>query len=163
MHRILVQPVDRDAFAPFGDLIAMSDRPLTAINGQRFERVDALANVECEGAPVNIGLMRCVETTTLPCQIELVERHPHGSQAFLPLDPVPFVVVVGPASAQPSAEQFRGFLIPPRTGINMRAGIWHVPLLGSQPGQTFAVIDRLDNDNCDEVVLSTPLYIEASL
>ncbi|MEO0366636.1 MAG: ureidoglycolate lyase [Pseudomonadota bacterium] len=157
------RPVNADLFAPFGELIEPAEIAAAMVNGQRFERFDGLATVDCGDAPVNVGLMRCATATQLPCTIELVERHPLGSQAFLPLDAKPYVVAMAPPECDPETGAFEAFVVPPRTGINMRAGVWHVPLLGSAVGQTFAVIDRVGEDNCDEHRLETLLVIQGSL
>ncbi|MEL6367965.1 MAG: ureidoglycolate lyase [Pseudomonadota bacterium] len=158
-----VTPISANAFAPFGEVIEPTEQTAEMVNGQRFERFDALASVHCGDAPVNVGIMRCATATTLPCEMTIVERHPLGSQAFLPLDTLHYIIAVAPPRAHPDPTQFRGFIVPPRTGINMRAGVWHVPLLGSRVGQTFAVIDRATEDNCDEITLSAPLRIPAAL
>ncbi|MEM6818713.1 MAG: ureidoglycolate lyase [Pseudomonadota bacterium] len=160
---VSVVPITAAAFAPFGEVIEPAEQTAAMVNGQRFERFDALANVHCGDAPVNIGIMRCATATTLPCEMTVVERHPLGSQAFLPLDTLHYVIAVAPPQPQPDPTLFQGFVVPPRTGINMRAGVWHVPLLGSKVGQTFAVIDRATEDNCDEVTLSTALRIPEAL
>ncbi|MEM9171684.1 MAG: ureidoglycolate lyase [Pseudomonadota bacterium] len=163
MITIQAAPLSADAFAPFGEVIEPGAREALSINAARFERFDGLANIDCHGATVNVGLMRCVRTSAPPCDIELLERHPKGSQAFLPLDERPYLIGVAPATTTPDAQALRAFVVPARTGINMRAGIWHIPLLGSALGQTFAVIDRAGDDNCDEFTLPTPIRIEASL
>ena len=155
-------PINAGNFAPFGELIAATERPATAVNAARFERFDGLARIDC-GDAINVGIMRCAVATELPCSFDLLERHPLGSQAFVPLDPLAYVVVVGPASDAPQADALRAFVVPPRCGINMRAGIWHLPLLGSTPGQTFAVFDRTGDDNLEEYVLAEPVWLEAAL
>ncbi|MEL7310811.1 MAG: ureidoglycolate lyase [Pseudomonadota bacterium] len=149
-----------DVFAPFGELIQPAEVSATLVNGQRFERFDGLATIDCGDAPVNVGVMRCATATEFPCTIDWVERHPLGSQAFLPLDAKPYVVAVAPHDCNPDTDTFHAFVIPPRTGINMHPGVWHVPLLGNSVGQMFVVIDRAGDDNCDEHQLKSPLFIQ---
>ncbi|MEM8547616.1 MAG: ureidoglycolate lyase [Pseudomonadota bacterium] len=162
MHTVTAVPITPAAFAPFGDVIAPGSAPAALVNAARFDRFDGLARVDC-GADINVGIMRCANATALPCTIDLMECHPQGSQAFLPLDPLAFVIALAPPAAVPVVADVRAFVVPPYTGINMHAGVWHVPLLGSVVGQCFAVIDRAHPDNCDEVPLPEPFILEATL
>ncbi len=160
MHTLVAEPLTREAFAPFGDVIAPDDSKRVRINESRFDRWVDLADVDC-GERVKIDIMRCAEPSTLPFEIRLLERHPHGSQAFMPLTGEPFTVVVGPAGELPDPTALRAFSCDGTQGINMRPGTWHLPLIGFRKGQSFLVIDRNDPANCDEVTLAEPVLLEA--
>jgi ureidoglycolate lyase len=85
----------------------------------------------------------------------MVERHPLGSQAFIPLQRFVFIVVVGPAGEAIEAQDLRAFVSNGRQGINYHRGVWHMPLIALEAGHEFLVIDRIgEGANCDQVFLS---------
>ena len=92
------EPLTPERFAPYGDVIEAGARQKAAMNAARFERFDDLARVDMSDAGrVAVSVARCRVATALPYRIDMVERHPLGSQAFIPLDPTPFIVVVAAA------------------------------------------------------------------
>jgi ureidoglycolate lyase len=91
----------------------------------------------------------------LPYRFDMVERHPLGSQAFVPLNGQRFVVVVAPPGESVEIESLRAFVTNGRQGVNYHRGTWHMPLIALEAGQEFLVIDRAgEGANCDPVVLS---------
>ena len=160
MRKLTPEPLSRKAFELFGDVIAPDESKHVRINEARFDRWVDLADVDC-GERVKVDLMRCAVPSTLPFEIRLMERHPHGSQAFVPLTGEPFIVVVAPPGESPDSEAMRAFESDGTQGINMRPGTWHLPLIGFREGQAVLVIDRDDPDNCDEVALAEPVLLEA--
>ena len=90
----------------------------------------------------------------LPFEVEMMERHPLGSQAFMPLSGRPYLVVVAPAGMAPAARDLRVFLARGDQGVNYAAGVWHHPLLALDSVCDFLVLDRSGSaPNCDEVQL----------
>ncbi|MEL6948575.1 MAG: ureidoglycolate lyase [Pseudomonadota bacterium] len=160
-RRLQAAPLTREAFAPFGDVIEPDDARHVEINDARFDRWVNLAEVDC-GERVKIDMIRCANASTLPFEITLMERHPHGSQAFVPLTGEAFTVVVAPSGDTPDPDALCAFTSDGSQGINMRPGIWHLPLIGFRVGQSFLVIDRDDPDNCDEVSLTESVILEAA-
>ncbi|MEL6448772.1 MAG: ureidoglycolate lyase [Pseudomonadota bacterium] len=160
-RRLHPAPLTREAFAPYGDVIEPDDARHVQINDARFDRWVDLAKVDC-GERVKIDMIRCANASTLPFEITLMERHPHGSQAFVPLTGEAFTVVVAPPGDAPDPAAFRAFTSDGSQGINMRPGVWHLPLVGFRVGQAFLVIDRDDPNNCDEVALTEPVILEAA-
>ena len=151
---ITLQPqlLTSERFMPYGDVIEpVADRS-AAMNTGRFERFDDLGRVETDRkGRVAISIARCRVATALPYRFEVVERHPHGSQAFVPLGSFRFVVVVAPPAETVEADDLRAFVTNGRQGINYRRGTWHMPLIALEAGQEFLVIDRAgDSPNCDE-------------
>ena len=153
-------PLTRERFAPYGDVIEASADRLIAMNAARFERFDNQCEVEAKGGRVAIGIVRCRLATTLPYRFEMVERHPHGSQAFVPLTPYRFMVVVAPAEEGVEADDLRAFVTNGRQGVNYHRGTWHMPLIAFDAGQEFLVIDRSGKSpNCDEHSLEQPVTL----
>ena len=131
-----------DRFAPYGDVIETSRDGADAMNEARFERFDDLCRVDCDDGRVSISIARCRTPTALPLSLTMVERHPLGSQAFVPLSPCRMVVVVGPAGESIDAADLRAFVTNGRQGINYHRGTWHMPLIAFDAGQEYLVIDR---------------------
>ena len=164
MHNMTLKPVPLTAerFAPYGDVIETSDSQRQAMNEARFERFDDLCDLDVEGR-LCVSIARCRTPTQLPYRFDTIERHPLGSQAFIPLAQTPFVVVVAPPLPSVDPGDLRAFMTSGRQGINYRRGTWHMPLIAFEAGQKFLVIDRAgDSPNCDEHVLDgSVLLVEA--
>lgn len=153
-------PLTQESFAPFGDVIESSEREVEAMNAEKFERFDDLCAVEAREGRIAISIARCREATVLPHRIDVIERHPHGSQAFVPLTPCRMVVVVAPAGETAGSEDLRAFVSNGRQGINYHRGTWHMPLIAFAAGQEFLIIDRTGKTpNCDLLELETPVML----
>lgn len=162
---LMLMDLTPERFAPFGDVIAMRNDCMEKMNAARFDRFVDLAAVDVDGgcAAVNLSLMRCVITSGLPYQIELLERHPRGSQAFFPTSGHDYVVAVAPPAEQPDPHALVAFRVRGDQGINLRRGVWHLPMLGFVRHQSFLVVDRKGDGNCDEFALTTPVTLRGSL
>ncbi len=145
-------PLTSERFAPYGDVIeSVMDRK-AAMNAARFERFDDLCAIDMsDNGRVAVSIARCRAITPLPYRIDMVERHPLGSQAFIPLTPCRLIVVVAPPGESVEAADLRAFVSNGRQGINYHRGTWHMPLIAFDQGQEFLIIDRAaDGPNCDE-------------
>ena len=69
-----------------------------------------------------------------------MERHPLGSQLFMPLSGAPWLVVVCTDPGVPSS--YRAFAASGRQGVNYARNCWHHPLLVVADASPFIVIDR---------------------
>ena len=141
-----------ERFAPYGDVIEASHDHAAGMNAARFDRFDDLCTVETDAVGhVAISIARCRLATSLPYRFDRVERHPHGSQAFIPLSACRFVVVVAPPEESVEASDLRAFVTNGRQGVNYHRGTWHMPLIAFAAGQEFLIVDRAgDTPNCDE-------------
>lgn len=150
MTMIKAVPITAPAFAPFGELLLPKPAADRMINAGRCERHHALATVERGGGEAIISIFRS-DPVTLPYVCDLLERHPLGSQAFMPMGPDPWLSVVAPDEAgRPGAPL--AFLVPSGVGVNLRAGVWHGVLTPLDRAADFLVIDR-DGDgiNLEEI------------
>jgi len=154
-------PLNREDFAPYGDVIESAAGTTAAMNAARFERFDDLCTVEMQdNARVTVSIARCLVANSLPYRIDMVERHPLGSQAFVPLSPATMLVVVAPAGDAVQASDLRAFVSDGRQGINYHRGTWHMPLIAFTAGQEFLIIDRVgDMPNCDVCSLDEPVML----
>ncbi len=144
------EPLTQESFAAYGDVIESSEQPVAAMNAERFERFDDLCSVEANDGHVAVSIARCRSATTLPYSFDMIERHPDGSQAFVPLTPCRMIVVVAPPGENVNIVDLRAFVSDGRQGINYHRGTWHMPLIAFDPGQEFLIIDRAgDTPNCD--------------
>ncbi len=141
MRTLPIEPLTREAFAPFGDVIQLEDAHHYPINLGTTERFHDLANVDVTdgGGRTLINVFRG-QKREIPFEIKMMERHPLGSQAFLPLDPAPYLVVVA-LPGELKEENLRAFLTNGWQGVNYAKDTWHHPLLALKASD-FVVIDR---------------------
>ena len=162
MSDLKVQPLTQEAFAPFGDVIEVRETdPSFPINGGTTQRFHDLARAVTSGVSGEIALSIGRATPfPLPLTIDLVERHPLGSQAFVPLSPTRFLVCVAETHADGSPGVLSAFLARPGQGINYHIGTWHGVLRTLDEPTDFLIVDRVgDGDNLEEVKLETPRTI----
>lgn len=157
------EPLTAQAFRPFGDVIEVSDaaRHFT-INEGYAERYHDLATVDTgrEGGHALVNIFRA-RPRSLPFQLSVLERHPLGSQAFMPLSALPYLVVVAPAvttasdgggDGTPDVQAIRCFVAGAGQGVNYARGTWHHPLIALLEPCDFLVLDRggpPGQANCD--------------
>lgn len=146
-----VEPLTVAAFAPFGDVIESEGRAPMVINGGMTLRYDDLASVDVgtQGGRALISFFDA-QPYALPLGIRAMERHPLGSQAFVPLDEAAFLVVVAPVGDQIDESAIRVFVTNGRQGVNYKRGAWHHSLIVTQGTARFLVVDRGgEGHNCD--------------
>jgi ureidoglycolate lyase len=156
MKSLTLEPLTREAFAPFGDVIELEGARHFPINAGTTERFHDLASVDVGfdtgGRPL-INVFRG-QPRAQPVVISMMERHPLGSQAFVPLHDARYLVVVAPAG-EFDASKMRAFFALGWQGVNYARGVWHHPLIVLDTAADFVVVDRGgDLPNCDEIDLS---------
>jgi len=153
----------RERFSPYGDVVETSRETSDAMNEARFERFDDLCKIDLiNDGRVAVSIARCRTPTSLPLRLDMVERHPLGSQAFVPLTRCKMLVVVAPPEESVDASALRAFVTNGRQGINYHRGTWHMPLIAFEAGQEYLIIDRGgDEPNCDMHTLDEPVLLEA--
>ena len=161
MNTLTLEPLTRAAFEPFGDVIELDGARHFPINGGTTERFHDLARVDV-GADVGgrplINVFRG-QPRAQPVEISMMERHPLGSQAFLPLGAVSYLVVVAPAG-EFDASKLRAFFTRGWQGVNYARGVWHHPLIVLNTGADFIVVDRGgEGENCEEAYLSASVRL----
>jgi ureidoglycolate lyase len=135
--QILTEPLTETAFAPFGDVLeATGDYRL--INAGLCRRHHDRARIDTSDARTGISIFQA-EPRSLPYAFDLIERHPEGSQAFIPMTEHPFLVIV---SLGPNHTP-RAFLTNGAQGINLHRGTWHGVLTPLHAPGLFAVVDRI--------------------
>ena len=152
-------PLTAEAFAPFGDVIEARGDPDVIINRGRCGRFHdrALLSTDSDG---RIGVsVFASKPVRFPVTIDLFERHPLGSQAFLPMSGKPFLVVVASdTDGRPGAP--RAFVTAPGQGVNYHRNIWHAVLMPLDVDAVFAVVDRIGpGKNLEEHELDMPVVV----
>ncbi|WP_027859674.1 ureidoglycolate lyase [Marinobacterium jannaschii] len=153
MNELTIEPLTAEAFAEFGDVIETRDRDHFMINNGSTKRFHALSTVDLAGedARAIISIFRA-KKLQYPLAISMVERHPLGSQAFIPLRGNPFLIVVAPKGDKPQPEDLRAFITDGTQGISYGRGVWHHPILTIAPEDDFLVVDRAGSgNNCEEI------------
>ncbi|CAG4889778.1 ureidoglycolate lyase [Paraburkholderia gardini] len=161
MKTLRITRLTREAFAPFGDVIELDGARHFPINGGTTERFHDLATVDVcgDGGRPLINVFRG-QPRAWPLEIAMMERHPLGSQAFLPLSDACYVIVVAPAG-EFDAARMRAFWAEGGQGVNYAKGVWHHPLLALGRVSDFVVIDRGgEQPNCDEIAFTEPWRLE---
>lgn len=155
---IVAKPLSAEAFAPFGDVLDTSGDPDRLINQGLCGRYHDRARLDFADGRAGISLFSA-EPRSLPYRVDMVERHPDGSQAFLPMTQAPFLVIVAPDEGGAPARP-RAFLTAPGQGINLARGIWHGVLAPLSAPGLFAVVDRIGpGANLDEHWFDTPFTV----
>lgn len=161
LQKLKIEPLTQEAFRPFGDVIETDDRPFRPINNGSTRRYHDLAQVEtaypAEGDRAIISIFRA-QPTPMPFTVRMLERHPLGSQAFVPLLGRPSLIVVAPATDksinndQPQLDLIRAFVTNGKQGINYNRGTWHHPVLaiGNEDDDLLVVDREGTGNNCDE-------------
>ncbi len=150
--RLVLRPerLTREAFAPYGHVIEAEGSAAQSINEGTTARFHCLATVETDGGSAIISLFRA-QPRPMPIAIRMLERHPLGSQAFMPLRPRDWLIVVAPPGDEPKTRDLRAYRATGSQGVNYRRGVWHHPLLVLDLNSDFLVVDREGaGENLDE-------------
>ena len=155
-----IRPLTQKAFAAFGEVIEADPATMRLINGGNTERYHALTEPEVtgEGARIVLNIFRG-QPRQFPYVVDMMERHPLGSQSFSPLSNQPFLVVVSEDDGgKPGTPQV--FLAQGYQGVNYRRNVWHHPLMAIGATCDFLVVDRDGpGNNLEEFFLDTPFFI----
>ena len=140
----IIKPIKitRENFVIYGDLIATNDVKPREINSGYAKRFDDLANIATskdDGKTV-LSIFSALKRT-FPMKIDMMEKHPLGSQAFIPMKETTFLVFVAPQGDSLNLNKIESFIVPPGIGINYKPETWHFPLISTE-NMNFLVVDR---------------------
>ncbi|MDB3946316.1 ureidoglycolate lyase [Gammaproteobacteria bacterium] len=161
MESITPQPLTAQRFAPFGDVIEARQSSALMINQGTSTRFHDLAAVDvgAEGGRALVNIFRATPYPA-PLIIRMMEKHPLGSQLFMPLHGHPYLVAVAAAGERVESQDLNVFLAEGDQGVNFYPGTWHHPLLVLSGKQDFLVIDRGGvGENLIEYDLHSPLVL----
>jgi len=155
------KPITKENFLKFGDVITTNDIKPLEINDGYAKRFDGIAklNTSKDNGETTICIFSALKRS-FPMKIDMMEKHPLGSQAFVPMKETTFLVFVAPKGAKPNLNEVKAFIVPPGIGVNYNPGTWHFPLIATED-MNFLVVDRkgsgenlvIENLNKEEVIL----------
>ena len=140
----IIKPIKitKENFSEFGDVISSENIKPIDINSGYAKRFDNLANINTlknDGKTI-VSIFSALKRS-FPMKIDMMEKHPLGSQAFMPIKETTFLAFVAPEGDFPTINEIKSFIVPPRVGINYKPGVWHFPLISTED-TNFIVIDR---------------------
>tara|TARA_B100000405_G_scaffold22882_1_gene16957 strand:- start:111 stop:605 length:495 start_codon:yes stop_codon:yes gene_type:complete len=147
--KIKINPkkVSKKNFKKFGQIIDTSKKKYFKINNGYAKRYDNLGKIDTASKKgrTNVSIFSA-KKRRFPMKIDMMEKHPLGSQAFVPMKETSFLVFVAPKAKVPNLKKIESFRIPKQKGINLNRGIWHFPLISTK-NMNFLVIDRKGKGN----------------
>ena len=146
---MIIKPINitKENFLEFGDLISSKNVNPIDINDGYAKRFNDLAkiNTEKNQGKTCISIFSSLKRS-FPMKIDMMEKHPLGSQAFIPMKETTFLCLVAPEGEKPDLNKIESFIIPPGIGINYKPGTWHFPLIATED-MNFLVVDRKGSGN----------------
>ena len=136
------KPITKENFSKFGDVITTDNIKPLQINNGYAKRFDGIANLNTskDNGETIISIFSALKRS-FPMKIDMMEKHPLGSQAFIPMKETTFLVFVAPEGDKPDLNKIEAFIIPPGIGVNYNPGTWHFPLIATED-MNFLVVDR---------------------
>ena len=150
MSRLIIKPkpITKENFEKFGDMITTDDIKPLEINDGYAKRFDGIANLDVKkgNGESTISIFSALKRS-FPMKVDMMEKHPLGSQAFIPMRETIFLAFVAPQGDKPDLNQVEAFIVPKGIGVNYNSGVWHFPLISTED-MNFLVVDRKgDGDN----------------
>ena len=141
------EPINNLNFSEFGEVITTKNIKPLEINNGYAQRFDGIANLDTkeQNGETTISIFSALKRN-FPMKIDMMEKHPLGSQAFIPMKETTFLVLVAPKGEKPVIEKIKSFIVPPGNGVNYKAGTWHFPLISTED-MNFLVVDRKGSGN----------------
>ena len=136
------KPITKDNFKKFGDMITTENINPIEINNGYAKRYDGIAKLDTkkENGESTICIFSALKRS-FPMKVDMMEKHPLGSQAFIPMKETTFLSFVAPAGDKPDLTKVEAFIIPKGIGVNYNPGVWHFPLISTE-NMNFLVVDR---------------------
>ena len=155
------KPITKENFSKFGDMITTDNIKPIEINEGYAKRFDGIANLNTskDNGETTICIFSALKRS-FPMKIDMMEKHPLGSQAFIPMKQTTFLVLVAPEGNKPDLNKIEAFIVPQEIGVNYNPGTWHFPLIATED-MNFLVVDRkgsgdnlvIENIEKEEVIL----------
>ena len=136
------KPITKENFSKFGDMITTENIKPLEINNGYAKRFDEIAKLDTtsENGQTTISIFSALKRS-FPMKVDMMEKHPLGSQAFIPMKETVFLSFVAPEGNKPDLARVEAFIIPKGIGVNYNPGIWHFPLISTED-MNFLVVDR---------------------
>ena len=150
MKNLVVKPklITKQNFKKFGDMISTEDIQPFEINNGFAKRYDGIAKLDTKknNGESTICIFSALKRS-FPMKIDMMEKHPLGSQAFIPMKETVFLSFVAPEGDKPDLTRVEAFIIPKGIGVNYNPGIWHFPLISTEDMNVLVVDRKGEGDN----------------
>ena len=159
--RIKPKRINKQNFRKFGQIIDTSKKRYLRINNGYAKRYDNLGKIDTSTKKgKTIISIFSAKKRKFPMKVDMMEKHPLGSQAFIPMKETTFLTFVAPKGEKPNLEKVESFIVPKGKGVNYKAGVWHFPLISTED-MDFLVVDRkgsgdnlvIENLEKEEIIL----------
>ena len=136
------KPITKENFSKFGEMITTNDIKPLEINNGYAKRFDNIAKIDTssDNGKTTISIFSALKRS-FPMKIDMMEKHPLGSQAFIPMKETTFLTLVAPEGEKPDLKKIESFIVPKGIGVNYKANVWHFPLISTED-MNFLVVDR---------------------
>jgi ureidoglycolate lyase len=136
------KPITKENFKKFGDMITTDGIKPLEINEGYANRYDGIAKLDTkkDNGESTISIFSALKRS-FPMKVDMMEKHPLGSQAFIPMKETTFLAFVAPEGDKPDINKVEAFIIPRGIGVNYNPGVWHFPLIATED-MNFLVVDR---------------------
>ena len=149
MSNLIIIPklITKKNFKSFGDMITTDDIKPIEINDGYAKRFDGIANLDAkkDNGESTISIFSALKRS-FPMKVDMMEKHPLGSQAFIPMKETIFLAFVAPQGDKPDLSKAEAFIVPKGIGVNYNSGVWHFPLISTED-MNFLVVDRKGEGN----------------
>ena len=135
-------PMTKENFSKFGDMIGTENIKPIEINNGYANRFDDIAKIDTanNNGETTISIFSALKRS-FPMKIDMMEKHPLGTQAFIPMKETTFLTLVAPEGKKLEMDKIESFVVPKGKGVNYKTGIWHFPLISTED-MDFLVVDR---------------------
>ena len=135
-------PMTKENFSKFGDMISTENIKPIEINNGYANRFDDIAKIDTanNNGKTTISIFSALKRS-FPMKIDMMEKHPLGTQAFIPMKETTFLTLVAPEGKKLEIDKIESFVVPKGKGVNYKTGIWHFPLISTED-MDFLVVDR---------------------
>ena len=157
-------PLTIENFSLYGEVIELNSARQITINDGLTTRFHDLVDIDTnkQGGRPMVNLFR-TSPLPLPHRVIKMERHPLGSQAFIPLESTPFLVLVGKPGDGLCVADLELFVTDGEQGINLYRNTWHHFQIVMGHTQDFLVIDRGGTgENLEEIDITGEAWIPAA-
>ena len=136
------KPINKENFSKFGDMITTENIKPVDINNGYAKRFDDIAKIDTSinNGEATISIFSALKRS-FPMKIDMMEKHPLGTQAFIPMKETTFLTLVAPEGKKLEMDKIQSFVVPKGKGVNYKTGIWHFPLISTED-MDFLVVDR---------------------
>lgn len=159
MKTLKPEPLTATAFKSYGTVIDTTGTEFISINSGNCKRYSNLVPLDIDSSGITGISLFDAKPYANPLQLNYVERHPLGSQAFLPMSQDPYLIVVADDN-NGVAQAPKVFITNGKQGVCYDRNTWHGVLTPIIQQSLFAVVDYIGSgDNLEECHYETPFLI----